>query len=109
MSSGAESLSTKTRREREGAGEAKERENDFWLWRPFSARSVTWLPYGACGNVCVQQERGRWDKALSGPWWHRWSEPTDMLKAPECPGRSPTVHCAAQNAYGASVSFLLLL
>jgi len=62
MSSGAESLSTKTGREREGAGEARERENDFWLWRPFSARRVTRLPSGACGNVCVQQEGGRWTR-----------------------------------------------
>ena len=66
MSSGAESLRTKTRRERKSAGEGREREDDFWLWRAFPGRSGTQLPYGVCGNVCVRQEGGQWDKALTG-------------------------------------------
>lgn len=66
MASGAESLNTKTRRQREGAGEEREREDDFWLCRVFPVRSGTQLPYGACGNMCVQQGGGRWDEAQPG-------------------------------------------
>lgn len=98
MASGAESLSTKTRRQREGAGEEREREGDFWLCRAFPLRSGTRLPYGTCGNLCVHQRGGRWDEALPGAMVasvvraHQhapgsrmpWAVPQSALSCPKC-------------------------